>query len=154
MHFVFTLCIFKWAWRVFKCFTAFHPYKRHHFCTWIVYYWTFEVSSLMVGNEKVRWEENDIGGAINLVMAYVNSLEIYAVDSAIYLTSLANAKGGLLREHSLAHARAPPVSSLWDKERRWAVSNSSCRGHHTSVIAVTLYRLATENGRWGRIWVL
>lgn len=106
---------------------------------------------------KVRWEENFGGGAISPVVVYVNSLEICADDGATYLTSLAFSwgEGGLLREHS-RHMPAFPLSvASGIKKEDELPSNSSWRGCHTSVIAVTLLRpVTTENGRWGKIWVL
>lgn len=71
-------------------------------------------------NNKIRWEENNRGGAVNpdrpIWVPWDNIcwLQCYFFPSLAFSWRV----GGLFREQSLAHARAPYIISLHDKEIR------------------------------------
>lgn len=77
-------------------------------------------------NNKIRWEENNRGGAVNPDRPIWVPWDNICWLQCYFFPSLAFSwrEGGLVRERSLAHARAPCIISRHDKEIRCPLSAS------------------------------
>lgn len=130
-----TLCLysafFNEHWRMYKYLIAFYSYKiRDYFCTWISI--LLNLWSKLNDNKRgvIKWDERKI---------IVEGCKPWRADSSslryvlvtVLLTALASSwrEGGLLREQSLLHARAPSVIGPHDQENGLS-SQSSWKGHH------------------------